>query len=260
MGQTTIEWTSSTLSDGTVVPGYTFNPWLGCTKVSPGCAHCYAEHMMDTRWKRVQWGRGKPRRRTSESNWRQPLVWDRTAKEAGQRRKVFCASAADVFDPEAPDQWRSDLFALIEQTENLDWLLLTKRPELGIEQLGKWQDINPVAARAIWFGISAEDQERFDERAEYLTDIRLAENITFVSAEPLLGDINLASYRDYIDWVIVGGESGPGARVMKKYWVQTLQRQCRCHGIAFFFKQWGGVNKKAAGNLLDGKKWLEMPR
>ena len=125
-------------------------------------------------------------------------MWDREAKEAGERRKVFCASLADVFDPEAPDQWRSDLFSLIEQTENLDWLLLTKRPELGIEQFGIWQNINPEAARAIWFGISAEDQQRFDERADYLTDIRLAENITFVSAEPLLGDINLASYVDYL--------------------------------------------------------------
>ena len=138
-------------------------------------------------------------------------MWDREAGKAGERRKVFCASLADVFDPEAPDQWRSDLFSLIEQTSNLDWLLLTKRPELGIEQLGIWQNVNPEAARAIWFGISAEDQERFDQRAEYLTDIRLAENITFVSAEPLLGTINLVSHRQYIDWVICGGESGPGS-------------------------------------------------
>jgi protein gp37 len=259
MGRTTIEWTSSCRPDGTVVPGYSFNPWLGCTKISPGCAHCYAENLMDTRWKRVTWGRGNPRQRTSETNWKQPLVWDREAKEAGERRRVFCASLADVFDPEAPDQWRSDLFSLIEQTENLDWLLLTKRPELVIEQFGIWQNINPEAARSIWFGISAEDQERIDERADYLTDIRLAENITFVSAEPLLGDINLASYLDYVDWVICGEESGPGARPMKKYWVQTLLRQCRCHGIPFFFKQWGGVNKKAAGNVLDGRQWLEVP-
>jgi protein gp37 len=172
---------------------------------------------MDNRFQRVKWGRGSPRQRTSESNWRQPLLWDREAKEAGERRKVFCASLADVFDPEAPDQWRSDLFSLIEQTRSLDWLLLTKRPELGIEHIGSWQTINPEAARAIWFGISAEDQHRFDERAEYLTDIRLAENITFVSAEPLLGSINLAPYRHYIDWVICGGESGQGARPIKKY-------------------------------------------
>ena len=152
---------------------HTWNPWLGCTKVSPGCTHCYAENLMDTRWKRVTWGRGNPRQRTSETNWRQPLVWDRAAKEAGERRKVFCASLADVFDPEAPDEWRRDLFALIERTKNLDWLLLTKRPALGIEQFGIWQTINPEAARSIWFGISAEDQQRFDERAEYLTDIRL---------------------------------------------------------------------------------------
>ena len=165
------------------------------------------------------------------------------AKEAGERREVFCQSLADVFDPEAPDEWRSDLFALIEQTENLDWLLLTKRPELGIEHLGKWQNINPEAARAIWFGISAEDQQRFDERARYMTDIRLAENITFVSAEPLLGDINLASYVEYIDWLIVGGESGAGSKTDEEILGKALQRQCLYHHIPFFLKQWGGVRK-----------------
>jgi protein gp37 len=238
---------------------HTFNPWLGCTKISPGCTNCYAANLMDTRWKRVRWGRGNPRQRTSEANWRQPLLWDREAKKAGERRKVFCASLADIFDPEAPDQWRSDLFLLIAQTSCLDWLLLTKRPEFGIEHFGNWQNINPEAARAIWFGISAEDQERFDERADYLTDIRLAENITFVSAEPLLGSINVWSYREYIDWVIVGGESGPGARPTQKYWVRSIQRQCRFFGIPFFFKQWGGVNKKATGNILDGRQWMEFP-
>jgi protein gp37 len=249
MGKTTnIEWCD-----------HTFNPWVGCTKVSPGCTRCYAENLMDARFQRVAWGRGQARQRTSAANWRQPLLWDHEAKDAGERHKVFCASLADVFDPEAPDQWKSDLFSVIEQTSNLDWLLLTKRPELGIEHFGSWQNLNPEAARSIWFGISAEDQERFDQRAEYLTDIRLADNITFVSAEPLLGAINLASHRQYIDWVICGGESGPGARPMQKYWVRSLQMQCHCHGIPFFFKQWGGVNKKAAGNMLDGRKWLEMP-
>ncbi len=238
---------------------HSWNPWVGCTKVSPGCTNCYAESLMDTRFQRVTWGRGNPRQRTSEANWRQPLLWDRAAKEAGERRRVFCASLADVFDPEVPDQWRRDVFSLIEQTSNLDWLLLTKRPGLGIEQLGIWQRQNAVAARSIWFGISAEDQTRFDERVEYLTDIRLAENITFVSAEPLLGYMSVALYRDYIDWVIVGGESGPGARPMKKYWVRSLLRQCVYHEIQFFFKQWGGVNKKAEGNILDGRQWLEVP-
>ena len=238
---------------------HTFNGWIGCTKVSDGCKICYAETLMDKRYGRVHWGKGNPRQRTSEAYWRQPLQWDKEASEAGERRRVFCASLSDVFDPEAPDQWRSDLFSLIEQTRSLDWLLLTKRPELGIEHFGSWQNLNPEAARSIWFGISAEDQVRFDQRAEYLTDFRLAENITFVSAEPLLDAINLASHREYIDWVICGGESGFGARPMQKYWVRSLQMECRCHGIPFFFKQWGGVNKRAAGNMLDGRKWLEMP-
>jgi len=152
------------------------------------------------------------------------------------------------------------VFSLIEQTSNLDWLLLTKRPALGIEHLGIWQNINPEAARSIWFGISAEDQTRFDERVEYLTDIRLAENVTFVSAEPLLGHMRVALYREYIDWLIVGGESGSGARPMNQFWVQSLLRQCMYHRIPFFFKQWGGVHKKAAGNILDGRQWLEVPK
>jgi protein gp37 len=102
-------------------------------------------------------------------------------------------------------------------------------------------------------------QQRFDERVEYLTDIRLSEHNTFISAEPLLGEMNVALYREYIDWVIVRGESGLGARPMKKYWVQSLLRQCLFHSIAFFFKQWGGVHKKSAGNILNGRQWLEVP-
>lgn len=109
----------------------TFNPFIGCTKVSPGCDHCYAEALMDKRWHKVQWGAGQPRQRTSAANWKQPLKWEREAAafmaEHGRRRRVFCASLADVFDNEVPSEWRADLFALIRATPNLDWLVLTKR-------------------------------------------------------------------------------------------------------------------------------------
>ena len=117
---TKIEWADST-----------FNPWIGCTKVGPGCDHCYAEALMDKRWHKVQWGSGQQRARTSAANWKQPLLWEREheafALMHGRRRRVFCASLADVFDNEAPIQWRVDLFALIERTPHLDWLILTKR-------------------------------------------------------------------------------------------------------------------------------------
>ena len=121
MAETTgIAWTDST-----------FNPWIGCTKVGPGCDNCYAEALMDKRWHRVQWGSGKTRQKTSAANWQAPLHWEKHheafALAHGRRRRVFCASLADVFDNEAPPQWRGDLWALVKATPNLDWLVLTKR-------------------------------------------------------------------------------------------------------------------------------------
>jgi protein gp37 len=238
---------------------HTWNPWLGCTRVSPGCGRCYAEHLMDTRLKRVNWGRGNPRQRTSVAYWKQPFAWDREAAQAGAPARVFCASLADVFDQEVQDEWRMDVFNVIRATPHLIWLLLTKRPTYGVEQVAIWQEIDPQACGRIWFGVSAENQEWLNRRADYLTDIRLAEITTFVSAEPLLGPLQLAGLEDYIDWLIVGGESGKGARPMNPAWVRDIKDQCARAAIPFFFKQWGGVHKKSAGNLLDGRQWLESP-
>jgi protein gp37 len=214
---------------------------------------------MDTRLKRVNWGRGNPRQRTSVANWKQPFTWDREAAQASGAARVFCASLADVFDQEVPDRWRMELFNVIRETPHLRWLLLTKRPAYGVEQVAIWQEIDAQTCGRIWFGVSAENQEWLNRRADYLTDIRLAEITTFVSAEPLLGQLDLAGWEDYIDWVIVGGESGKGARPMNPDWVRDIRDQCVRAGIPFFFKQWGGVNKKATGNMLDGMQWLEMP-
>jgi protein gp37 len=239
---------------------HTFNPWLGCTKVSPGCERCYAEHLMDTRLQRVNWGRGNPRQRTSVLNWKQPFAWDREAALAGAPARVFCASLADVFDAEVPDQWRMDVFNVMRGTPNLLWLLLTKRPAYGVEQVAVWREIDPQACGRIWFGVSAENQEWLNRRAEYLTDIRLAEITTFVSAEPLLGQLDLAGWEDYIDWVIVGGESGKGARPMNPDWVRDIRDQCVRARIPFFFKQWGGVRKALAGKQLDGAYHLDVPQ
>jgi len=116
---------------------HTFNPWIGCTKVSPGCLHCYAETLMDTRYGRVKWGAGNPRSRTAPSNWKKVRSWNNRAGRDGVRPRVFCASLADWLDDEVPLEWLADLLGLISQTTNLDWLMLTKRPENWADRLSR---------------------------------------------------------------------------------------------------------------------------
>ena len=149
MGQTKIEWCD-----------YSFNPWVGCTKVSPGCDHCYAEGWAKRTGQSSLWN--GDRRRTSETNWRQPLKWNKAAASDGRRRRVFCASVADVFDNQVPEQWREDLFKLIAATPDLDWLLLTKRPQ-NIQRFLPW---GPSAApwRNVWLGTTVENQEEMARR------------------------------------------------------------------------------------------------
>lgn len=257
MENSKIEWTH-----------HTFNPWIGCTKVSPGCLHCYAETLMDTRYGRVKWGKGQTRVRTSKDNWRNPLKWNREAEGLLERPRVFCASLADWLDHEVPAEWLADLIELITKTPNLDWLLLTKRPQnfeqrmLDVAKLEVHPAVNTVIHWAcagemppnVWVGTSAEDQTRWDERMPQLMDIPAM--VRFVSAEPLIGRIHMGEIRP--DWLIVGGESGPGSRPMEYEWVKHLRDQCD-DGTAFHFKQWGGVNKKAAGRELDGRTWDELP-
>jgi len=281
-----IEWTD-----------HTFNPWIGCTKVSPGCANCYAESL-DHRWGHDSWGPGKPRRRTSAANWKQPLAWDKAAKkdrelwevEGGEwhRPRVFCASLADWLDEEVPTEWRVDLLKLIRQTQNLDWLLLTKRPQNWLAQMksvdvaagycgitsmvGKWIEGTPPPN--VWIGTTVEDQQRADERIPHL--LTIPARVRFLSCEPLLGPVDLdlghpkwrtaESYHSYIHWVICGGESGPRARPMHPAWARSLRDQCAAAGVPFFFKQWGEhdqhgkrVGKHTAGRLLDGKEHNAFP-
>ena len=251
-----IEWTD-----------HTFNPWIGCQKVSPGCDHCYAERDMALRWKRVEWGPGAERQRTSEVNWKLPLKWDREAAAAGERHRVFCASLADVFDNAVPVEWRDDLFELIRQTPNLDWMLLTKRPQNFETMLpGDWGDGYPN----VWLGVSAENQEEWDRRISFLIDTPAV--CLFVSAEPLLGPIDITStmtrlaYLDHslasvldilpgIDLVIVGGESGPDRRPMDLEWARSIRDQCAEAGVAFFGKQWDKVQP-----LPDDLMIRQMPQ
>jgi protein gp37 len=154
-----IEWTD-----------HTFNPWIGCQHVSPGCDQCYAETMMDHRYGKVEWGPHGERKRTSKGNWRNPLKWNADARafkrEYGHRPRVFCASLADVFDNQAPSEWRKDLFALIRECRRLDWLMLTKRPQNILKMLPEdWGD----GYRNVWLGVTAENQTFFDQRIDSLS-------------------------------------------------------------------------------------------
>lgn len=236
---------------------HTFNPWIGCAKVSTGCKFCYAEHQMDHRWNRVQWGPGKPRIRTTVANWRKPLTWNAQALAEGKRYRVFCASLADVFDAEAPQGWRRDLFALIEATSHLDWLLLTKRPGSVMHMVpGSWQEHFP---RNVWLGTSIENQAAANERIPILATIPAS--VRFLSIEPLVDEVDLllgqlwgySHPMTYVHWIIVGGESGHGAGAMKPWWVERLEAQARTmHNIPFFFKQTGEVLARELG-LKDRK-------
>lgn len=241
-----IEWTD-----------HTFNPWEGCQKVGPGCDHCYAE----TRNARFgggvagNWGPGAPRRRTSASNWRKPLRWQAGATAFfaahGRRQRVFCASLADVFDNAVDPAWRADLFALIEATPDLDWLLLTKR--IGnVDKMLREVTNKQVMMRNVWLGATIVNQREADR--DIGTLVSLPARVRFLSIEPLLGPISLQftlrqvlpgqSYPrpiDHrgVDWVIVGGESGAGARPMHPDWARSLRDQCAAAGVPFLFKQWG---------------------
>ena len=158
MGDTTkIEWADMT-----------FNPWIGCTRVSPACDHCYAADMMDTRYGRVKWGAGEPRSRTSDANWRKPIQWDKTAKKAGARPFVFCSSLADVLDNEVDPKWRADLFDLIRATPNLVWLLLTKRIGNVEKMVGHYDNWPANAA----LGATMANQDEYDRDAVKLADGR----------------------------------------------------------------------------------------
>lgn len=229
---------------------HTFNPWMGCTKVSEGCKYCYAETLIDKRWKRAKWGPSGDRVKTSASYWNNPIHWNKIANETGTRPRVFCASLADVFeDNPTVANWRGELFQLIEKTPNLDWLILTKRADrifsLGTDAVGEifdlWLERNPN----VWIGVSAEHQAAYDERVPKLLSI--GARIRFVSIEPMLGPISIPvgiKRSNNPDWVIIGGESGKGCRPMDITWVYDLAIQCGIKNIPVFIKQLGGYPDK----------------
>lgn len=307
-----IEWTD-----------HTFNPWWGCQKVSPGCEHCYAE-TLSNRFGNNIWGppHATDRRLFGDNHWTEPVKWNRAAEKSGRRARVFCASMADVFEDHpqvAPSRRR--LIELIEATPHLDWQLLTKRLENARGMVPKRWNLRGWPPN-VWVGVSVEDQQRADERIPPLLDIPAA--VRFLSCEPLLGPVDLFSYlagstcsrcgtvvlapgvcscgsrvmRSALHWIIVGGESGPGARPMHPQLPRDIRDQAVAAAVPFFFKQWGEyapaaipmtingqsvtshgdvpyvtvecpeipwtavmarTGKKAAGRELDGRTWDEFP-
>jgi protein gp37 len=315
-GGSTIEWTD-----------YTFNPWWGCHRVSPACQHCYADTWAH-RLGMDLWGKNADRRFFGEKHWAEPLKWNARAERDGVRRRVFCASMADVFEDRADlDEHRRRLWRLITETPQLDWLLLTKRPDcIGRMVPWYWSWNGGEWPENVWVGTTVEDQQRAIERIPRL--LAVPAPVRFLSCEPLLGPVDLdrmASIvrtlreadpdtpftREWPDWVICGGESGHGARPLDPAWARSLQQQCEQGGVPFFFKQWGDwlpyepdaqppfwngqdgdfvdghylpadlsegdptggwwapdieseaiyrrKGKKAAGRLLDGRTWDEVP-
>jgi len=272
---TKIEWADAT-----------FNPWIGCTKVSSGCDHCYAETLAHRHWP-GHWGQGVSRKRTSEANWRLPHRWNREAADTEPRR-VFCASLADVFDAEVDMELRRELWGLFCRTPNLIWMVLTKRPNVALKA---FEHTNPLPVLPnVWIGVSVENQAMADLRIPLLLQIRAAKR--FLSCEPLLGPINLRELdvsgwrvnaleglsevgggmvpmRSQIDWVICGGESGRDARPMHPDWARSLRDQCTTARVPFFFKQWGewmptsgvdpychGPHRRRAFPTSPGISWL----
>lgn len=272
---------------------HTFNPWSGCSKVSAGCAHCYAAALPPKMRRHALWGPDARRVPATDEYWRQPLTWDRAAAREGVRARVFCASTADVFEDRGDlDPWRIRLWKVIDQTPHLDWLLLTKRPQ----RMAGWAAEHGWPENA-WAGVSVENQAAADERQPWLA--KVPARVRFLSCEPLLGPVVPLGR---VDWIIVGGESGPSARPMRPMWVRRLRTEAAVMGAAFFFKQWGEwapaeevrpgitgsdlrlfeeageasgmashqfrngpphevwrVGKKAAGRLLDGREHLALP-
>jgi protein gp37 len=213
---------------------HTFNPWMGCHKVSQGCTHCYAETLVKGRMGRPGlWGANGVRART-KGPWKNVEKWNRSAAAAARPAMVYTASLADVFeDYPGPNEWRADVFKLIRRNRWLDFQLLTKRPENLPRMLP--EDWSVEAYPNVWLGTSIEDQ-RVAERRDHLVAVPAA--VHFVSYEPAIGPLEIDL--DDIEWMIVGGESGPGHRELDLDWAYDMQGDCALADTAFFFKQNSG--------------------
>lgn len=233
MNSSHIEWTAAS-----------WNPVTGCTKVSPGCDHCYAQTFAE-RWRGVP---GHPYERGFDlvlrpERLQQPLL-DRRPK------RIFVNSMSDLFHADVPEAYISAVFETMRRAHWHEFQILTKRAE-RLERVTRRIELPPN----VWLGVSVETPSYYS-RIRHLVRVNAA--VRFLSCEPLLSplpDLPLSG----ISWVIVGGESGPGARPMEAAWVREIRDSCERSGVAFFFKQWGGVQKKRTGRLLDGRVWDAMP-
>ncbi len=229
-----IEWTDAT-----------WNPVTGCTKISPGCKHCYAERLAN----RLQ-VMGQNNYRNGFEVTLQPQMLDRPLKW-GRSKRIFVNSMSDLFHKDVPLDYILRVFDVMRLADWHQYQILTKRAE-RLEQLNRYLPWAPQ----IWMGVSVENAD-YVERIDHLR--RTGAHIKFLSLEPLLGPLPSLNLQG-IDWAIVGGESGPGARPIDPAWVTDIRDQCVRAGVGFFFKQWGGVNKKRTGRTLEGRTWDEMPK
>lgn len=229
-----IEWTDAT-----------WNPITGCTKISPGCANCYAETFAER-------FRGVPNHPYEQGFdlklWTARLALPATWKKP---KRIFVNSMSDLFHKDVPTDYILKVFEAMNQADWHQYQILTKRHErlLELNEQIPW-------APHIWMGVSVENQD-YAHRVDYLR--KTSAHLKFLSVEPLLGPIENLNLAE-IDWVIVGGESGRRPRQLKEEWVKSIRDQCRSADVAFFFKQWGGSNKKKAGRLLEGRTWDDMPK
>jgi protein gp37 len=212
---------------------HTFNPWWGCTEVSPLCDRCYAM-TLDLRWfKRAHWGPGAPRRYFGDAHWREPLKWDRLAQAQRHRSRVFCASMADVFDNEVDQALRDRLWSLVGETPNLDWVILTKRIGNAPKMLpADWGAGYPN----VWL-LASVDQTALARDARKLLAIPAV--VHGVIIEPQLAPVRLGNFARALQWVIVGGESGAGARPFHLEWARSLIAECGASGTAIFVQKMG---------------------
>jgi protein gp37 len=228
-----IEWTDAT-----------WNPVTGCTKISPGCKHCYAERLA----KRLR-AMGQANYRNGFKLTLQPQMLELPLRWKTPKR-IFVNSMSDLFHEDVPTDYIKRVFEVMGLAHWHQYQVLTKRSERALE-LGKELEWAPQ----IWMGVSVEN-EKYTYRIEDLR--KTAAHVKFLSLEPLLGPLRKLNLRG-IDWAIVGGESGPGARPLDSGWVTEIRDQCLRVGVPFFFKQWGGAQKKKAGRTLEGRTWDEMP-
>ena len=244
MADTSIEWTDMT-----------WNPVAGCTVLSPGCTNCYAMRMasrLDAMG--VPKYRGLTRKSGGRSKWIGKVRPDMASLEIPLRwkkpRMVFVNSMSDLFHDGVPDAFIWQVWGVMERASKHTFQILTKRPD-RMAHLTK----DLPLLKNVWLGTSVESRDYLD-RLDHLR--KVPAQIRFVSFEPLLGSVGLANLSG-VQWAIVGGESGPNSRPIERKWVDEIQTACRIHDTAFFFKQWGGRNKKATGRAIDGKTWDEFP-